>query len=266
MTFTRILVGTDGSDTAAVAVAQTLGLAQRIAAGVTVVTAYPKGEAGDASPAEVAESVLRDVRRQHPDLPMDTLARQGDPVDVILEVAAETGTDLVVVGNRGLTGKRVLGGIPDRISHHAPCSVLVADTRWAAILPTGADPHARQDVGKVLIATDGSPTADAAVDAGADLAAALGAEVLLVCVNEESHARAVLQRTAHRLEGGPPVHRIAVAGDPPTRIVEVATEAGADLIVVGNKGMHGVRRVFLGGVPNFVSHHADRSVLIVKTT
>ncbi|HEX9891547.1 MAG TPA: universal stress protein [Actinomycetota bacterium] len=266
MSFKRIVVGTDGSDTAAVAVAQSLGLAHRIGAEVVVVTAYPKGEGGDASPAEVAQSVLRDVRRQHPDAAMDTRAGEGDPVDVVLSMSAETGADLVVVGNRGLTGKRVLGGIPDRISHHAPSSVLIADTRWAAILPTGADPHARQEVGKILIATDGSPTADAAVDAGAGLAAALGAEILLVCVNEESHARAVLQRTAHGLEGGPPIHRFAVAGDPPTRIVEVAAEAKADLIVVGNKGMHGMRRVFLGGVPNFVSHHADRSVLIVKTT
>ena len=54
-------------------------------------------------------------------------------------------------------------------------------------------------------------------------------------------------------------------GAPATAIVEVATRVGADLIVVGNKGMRGTRRV-LGSVPNSVAHHAPCAVLIVDTT
>ena len=57
----------------------------------------------------------------------------------------------------------------------------------------------------------------------------------------------------------------AATGDPAEAIVKVATRIGADLIVVGNKGMRGTRRV-LGSVPNSVAHKAPCSVLIVDTT
>lgn len=266
MTFKRIVVGTDGSDTAAVAVAQTVGLAERLGAEAVVVTAFAKAARGDREPADAAAGLLRDVKRQHPTADLRTVARQGDPADVILGVTAEENADLVVVGNRGLTGKRMLGGIPDKVSHHAPCHVLIADTNWAAILPTGEDPHTRPPVASILVGTDGSPTAEAAVDTAMDLARALGAHIHLVHVGEEAHGLALLQRTLDRIGDGPSVHTHVAGGDPPTRIVDLASEVGADLIIVGNKGMRGLRRVLLGGVPNFVSHHADRSVLIVKTT
>jgi nucleotide-binding universal stress UspA family protein len=57
-------------------------------------------------------------------------ARQGDPSDVILDVAEELGADLVIVGNKGMTGAKrfMLGSVPDRISHHANCSVLIVHT------------------------------------------------------------------------------------------------------------------------------------------
>ncbi len=57
-------------------------------------------------------------------------ARQGDPADAILDVAEETGSDLIVVGNKGMTGAKrfLLGSVPNKISHHAPCSVLIIRT------------------------------------------------------------------------------------------------------------------------------------------
>ena len=53
-------------------------------------------------------------------------ARQGDPADAILDVAEEQGADLIVVGNKGMTGAKrfLLGSVPNKVSHHAPCSVL----------------------------------------------------------------------------------------------------------------------------------------------
>ena len=57
----------------------------------------------------------------------------------------------------------------------------------------------------------------------------------------------------------------AATGDPAEAIVRVATRIGADLIIVGNKGMRGARRV-LGSVPNSIAHQAPCSVLIVDTT
>jgi nucleotide-binding universal stress UspA family protein len=55
----------------------------------------------------------------------------------------------------------------------------------------------------------------------------------------------------------------AAEGDPGEVLVQLATECGADLLVIGNKGM---RRRVLGSVPNTVTHRADCSVLVVKTT
>ena len=57
-------------------------------------------------------------------------ARQGDPADAILDVAEETRADLIVVGNKGMTGAKrfLLGSVPNKVSHHAPCSVLIIRT------------------------------------------------------------------------------------------------------------------------------------------
>ena len=61
---------------------------------------------------------------------VETFARQGDAADAILDVAEEQGCDLIVVGNRGMTGAKrfLLGSVPNKISHHAPCSVLIVRT------------------------------------------------------------------------------------------------------------------------------------------
>jgi nucleotide-binding universal stress UspA family protein len=61
---------------------------------------------------------------------VETFARQGDAADAILDVAEEQGADLIVVGNKGMTGAKrfLLGSVPNKVSHHAPCSVLIVRT------------------------------------------------------------------------------------------------------------------------------------------
>jgi nucleotide-binding universal stress UspA family protein len=56
--------------------------------------------------------------------------RQGDPADAILDVAEEQDADLIIVGNKGMTGAKrfLLGSVPNKVSHHAPCSVLIIRT------------------------------------------------------------------------------------------------------------------------------------------
>jgi nucleotide-binding universal stress UspA family protein len=63
-------------------------------------------------------------------VPVETFAREGDPADAILDVAEERSADLVVVGNTGMTGAKrfLLGSVPNKVSHHAPCSVLIIRT------------------------------------------------------------------------------------------------------------------------------------------
>ena len=59
-----------------------------------------------------------------------TYAREGDPADAILDVAEELGSDLIVLGNKGMTGAKrfLLGSVPNKVSHHAPCSVMIIRT------------------------------------------------------------------------------------------------------------------------------------------
>jgi nucleotide-binding universal stress UspA family protein len=63
-------------------------------------------------------------------VPVSVYPRQGDPADAILDVAEERQADLIVVGNKGMTGAKrfLLGSVPNKVSHHAPCSVLIIRT------------------------------------------------------------------------------------------------------------------------------------------
>lgn len=140
----------------------------------------------------------------------------------------------------------------------------------------------------VAVGTDGSDTADIAVDAAIDLAASNRARLLILSVpralasEEVRHAEAdapddiqwaidppsavnvVLEAAADRArERGVDVMTLTGEGNPADAICKCASDHNADVIVIGNKGIH--RRV-LGSVPNKVAHHAPCSVMIVKTT
>ena len=146
--FSSIVVGTDGSETAREAVAQAVELAGRLGASIHLVSAYepvsglrlrdePAGGVADASEWAVhqrgevdatLEQAAAVARRAG--VPVTVYARQGDAADAILDVAEERDADLVIVGNKGLTGAKrfLLGSVPNRVSHYAPCSVMIIRT------------------------------------------------------------------------------------------------------------------------------------------
>ena len=120
---------------------------------------------------------------------------------------------------------------------------------------------------KLLVATDGSVTASHALGVGMDVAKAAGAETLILHVGDPKDGKKVLgQAEKAHTKSGVTITTMSVSGDPADMISEVAEREGADLIVIGNKGMTGAKRFLLGSVPNQVSHHAPCNVLIVKTT
>jgi nucleotide-binding universal stress UspA family protein len=145
--FGSIVVGTDGSDTAGEAVRQAVELGARHGARLHLVSAYEpvpaarlREEAREVppdlqwaiNPREDVDATLRagaEVAREG-GVEAETYARQGDPADAILDVAEERDADLIVVGNKGMTGAKrfLLGSVPNRVSHHAPCSVLIIRT------------------------------------------------------------------------------------------------------------------------------------------
>jgi nucleotide-binding universal stress UspA family protein len=145
--FTRIVVGTDGSDTAAEAVRQAVDLAKLSGAQLSIVSAYEpiskrriEGEQQGA-PADVQHEIgpREDVNlvldgaaaaAKREGLEVQTHPVEGGPSDALLSVAEETGADLIVVGNKGMTGAKrfLLGSVPNNVSHHAPCSVMIVRT------------------------------------------------------------------------------------------------------------------------------------------
>jgi nucleotide-binding universal stress UspA family protein len=145
--FERIVVGTDGSETAAEAVRQATELARLTGAKLDVVSAYEPvpasrlREEGGEIPGDIAHAVgpREDVNvvlegasgpGRAAGVEVSTHAREGDPADAILDVAEETKASLIVVGNKGMTGARrfLLGSVPNKISHHAPCGVYIVRT------------------------------------------------------------------------------------------------------------------------------------------
>ena len=120
---------------------------------------------------------------------------------------------------------------------------------------------------RILVGTDGSSTAAIAVDRAVEVAAASNAMLTIMSVGKADKAQAVVDgEKARHASSGVDIEALAVGGDPSTALVEQAEKGGYDLVIVGNKGMTGASRFFLGSVPNKVSHHIPTALLIVRTT
>ncbi len=145
--FGSIVVGTDGSETAGEAVRQATELAKKTGSQIDLVSAYepvssarlreeaqqvPRDLEWMVNPREDVDATLESAAEQVKEAGVDVqvFAREGDPADAILDVAEERNAGLIVVGNKGMTGAKrfLLGSVPNKVSHHAPCSVLIIRT------------------------------------------------------------------------------------------------------------------------------------------
>jgi nucleotide-binding universal stress UspA family protein len=140
----RIAVGTDGSETAEKAVDFAIDLAEKYGSQLVVASSYrPVGEdrvrkdQEDApqdiqwsiNPTQDVDATLRaaEEKAKKRGLKTTSEAREGDPADVLCEIAEQHGADLLVVGNKGMQ-RRILGSVPNSVSHKAPCSVVIVKT------------------------------------------------------------------------------------------------------------------------------------------
>jgi nucleotide-binding universal stress UspA family protein len=145
--FGRIVVGTDGSETASEAVRQATELAKTTGAVLHVVSAYepvprdrlreetadlPGDVAHSVGPREDVNQVLDGASKHAKEAGVQLQAhpREGEPADALLDVAEEVDADVIVVGNKGMTGAKrfLLGSVPNKVSHHAPCGVWIVRT------------------------------------------------------------------------------------------------------------------------------------------
>lgn len=206
-------------------------------------------------------------------------ASWGRAADVLVASARETDADLVVVGSRGLGGlkRMLLGSVAGEVAADAPCSVLVARS------PT---------VERIVVATDGSDAANGIADelAAWGTFAGMPTDAVAVSVPDapayelmvslytlgddrldtarqaaEAKAEADAEAMADRLRSlGIPAAPKPLRGDAAAEIVRHAEETGADLVVVGSRGLTGLDRLLLGSVARNVASDAHGSVLIVR--
>jgi nucleotide-binding universal stress UspA family protein len=282
-----IVAGTDLSDTARRATDRASLLAQRLGAEFVLVHAGTRAE-------ERLDALAQEYGGR-----AEVVA--GPPADGLLGAAEKFGADLLVVGSVGMSGARrfMLGNVPNKVSHHAVCDLL--------IVKTDADPRFSGLYSSVLVGVDGSPTSMSALDAVCELSKALELRPLAICAYEPVHeaelsalragegdaiaqwkvsrtitdtpaefrwriagaatAEDVLDRARdHASNRGVEIEARAIEGQAAESLLAIAEDEGVDLIAVGSVGMSGSKRFSLGNVPNRISHHAPTDVLILKTS
>lgn len=259
MSYRTIVVGTDGSPTATVAVEVAQKLAKRLRGKLVLVGALDAYGISRQPLQTALYEAAEAARTKKVDATAELI--EGTPGESILAAAIKHDADLIVVGNRGMgqATRFRLGSVPDWIAHDAPCDLLIVDTTGRAGPREPAPPYLR-----ILAGTDGSGTATEAVRKAYTLASMYAGTVTLVHVGDPLVGAIKLDEVASTRPEDVEVLKRTVEGDPAQRICELAEAEDVQLVVVGNKGMSGVRR-FLGSVPNKVAHEVPSDVLIVKT-
>lgn len=273
----HILFATDGSAGANAAGLWLSRLPLDADCTVTILTVTE--ERGREDSAEILGPAAEPISRTKANI--KKLAEQGHPVAEILQTAEEQHADLVVLGSHGHSAiqRFLLGSVAERVARHAPCPVLLVRTP-------------REGVRRVLLGVDGSSGAARAADWLRHFPLPEGCEVRLVTVlpnlqeisREHVLVTPPLAKTSipladwQREEGAARLAETAAAytaigklaateirsGDPTSSLLEVATDEGADLIVVGAHGQSAIERFLLGSVSDGLLRHAPCSVLVVK--
>jgi nucleotide-binding universal stress UspA family protein len=293
----RILVGTDFSPTAAVAVDWAVELARQLGARVEIVHAVtvPPSVPEYVSPGALApgpyfDEEVRQAAQVRLDKEVASLREKGieagaflalgTPSAVMADQAEATNALAIVVGTRGLTGLRhlLLGSTAERLVQTAPCPVLV-------VHPEDLGRH--RAIRSILVPTDFSEDAERAIHTAQKLLApSLEARLTLLHVfnlpieytaygpiptsvnylkDTGVEAERRLQELAERLTAeGLQVDWAAREGDPSVVIVEEAQQRGVDLIAMGSHGRSGLRHLLLGSTAERVVQHASCPVMTVR--
>jgi nucleotide-binding universal stress UspA family protein len=248
--FERILCGVDGTPASLVAVTQALRLQDEHGSLLlsAVANLAQAAHAGAAAPraAELlqheAEAALAEAQALAPSASSKLI--DGDPVAVLLRQAKDERATLIAVGSHGRrrAAGLLLGTVAARILRDATCSVLVA----RAARDSEAWPQT------VVAGVDGSLESAAAFTVARSVAARFGGSVRAVASTKDQLDREAAEAIAPELEEH---------GEPAVNALVAASES-ADLLVVGSRGLHGLKA--LGSVSERVAHQARSSVLVVR--
>jgi nucleotide-binding universal stress UspA family protein len=261
-----IVAGTDGEPRAELAVDKAGELAKALGAPVHVVCVASAIYGKDWPAAITAEHVVDAAadRLRSRGITVQTRVARGHKGDAALELAAvaeDEHAQMIVVGNKGMTGiGRLLGSVPNRLSHLARCDVLIVPTQSRSL------PEFRGR--SIVVGTDGSPRATRAVTKAIRLAKALDGELHIVSSSKslDSANAAVATAAAQAADQGVIAIRYAVQDDRPADLLLAAARIrDPAIMVVGSKGMHVEERERFGNVPDKLSHKGTTSVLIAFT-
>ena len=293
---TRILLATDGSKEATLAARTAADIAQKTDSELDVVYVGPSLEYVGMGPPQIAdipaptqeqlsaearellEAEVEQVKGAGRTVAQAHL-RLGAPAQEIVDLAEKLSAGLVVIGSRGRGGIRraLMGSISDSVVRHAHCPVLIVrgEENGEPVFPLRK---------RILLATDGSEEGELALQTAVDLANSTNSELHVVTVGlpdlpdyvellEEAYRR--LEREAQQTleeqvkkieEAGGIIAKahLVMEGPPAHEIVRLSEELSAGLVVMGSRGLGGMRRALLGSVSDSVIHHAHCPVLIIR--
>lgn len=224
-------------------------------------------EQEEASEADAA-ATLEWLRRAAQDKGIEyaAMARRGEePYREIVDAAREHQADLIVLrrrGKRSFLANLLLGEMVHAVTSHAPCDVL--------IVPRGMQLWSHG----IVLATDGSSHSDRATAVAAALAVCHGLPLTILSVAERARgqdgeatkANVAAATAAARAMGAGAAGRVVDVGRPYEAILEATTDAGADLIVVGRRGLGRLAHLLLGSTSQQVASRARCPVMIVQET
>jgi nucleotide-binding universal stress UspA family protein len=301
---TKILLATDGSEEAEQAAQSAVQLANETGSELHVMLVGPSTVTSVGMPGSPGVGLVgsqQDVDREAKSsleaqvekakagggMVAQSHYRVGRPDHEIVAVAEEIGAGLIVMASRGLGGIRraLMGRVSSSVVRHAHCPVLVVRGE--------KDGEPAFSSKRILLATDGSGEAALATQAAVDLANKTNSEIHVVHVTMpllyepssgyegdyvadyymveeykeiERSGKELLDEQAKKIEaaGGSVAQTHLRTGEPDQEIVDLAEEIGTGLILMGSRGLGGIRRVLMGSVSDSVVRHAHCPVLVVR--
>ena len=270
--YDTILVPTDGSSHARTATHHARTLATTVGATVHVLAVvdpnrYGGETVGDVSDiiehqrqvrTEQAESVAADAAATlGPTVPVETHVREGRPLAEIQSVIEEYDVDAVAMGTHGRSGlkRRIFGSVTESVIRTVPTPILAVHD---------GDPPVDK-YGDVLVPTDGSAYADAAVDHAIGLATAAGATIHTLYAGSAEHGIAAVETVSDRVAAatGEPAQTAISDEAPHDAIASYTTEHDIDLVTMGTHGRSGLQRQLLGSVTEQTIRRVQSPVLVV---
>jgi nucleotide-binding universal stress UspA family protein len=193
-------------------------------------------------------------------LTCEAVLRRGDsPSRLIVREAEEKKADVIIIGRRGRKGlaKVIMGSSAAKVIGRAPCTVLV--------VPKAA----KIEYSNILVASDGSEHAAAAVSEAVEIAKRSGGHLIalsaILSEEQADEAKVFVGDAAETArEAGVAMETITPIGKPHDVIVETASGRGVDLIVMGAYGKTGLKKLLMGSTTEKVVGLAGCAVLIVK--